>query len=68
MPHPLNVPSGRVTASIGGAVCRPGSDRFAGPASLIDSADRALYAAKDAGRDRLIMAGEVVRFPTAVSA
>ncbi|GLH80251.1 diguanylate cyclase [Bradyrhizobium sp. SSBR45G] len=57
-------PPGIVTASIGGAVCRPGFERSAGPASLIESADRALYAAKDGGRDRLVMAGEVVDLPS----
>lgn len=60
MPHALNPPSGLVTASIGGAVCRPGTERSAGHVALVDAADRALYAAKDAGRDRLIMAGETV--------
>jgi diguanylate cyclase (GGDEF)-like protein/PAS domain S-box-containing protein len=60
IPHVLNKPSGQVTASIGGAICRPGLERTAGPASLVDAADRALYSAKDGGRDRLVMAAEVV--------
>jgi diguanylate cyclase (GGDEF)-like protein/PAS domain S-box-containing protein len=57
-PHASNPPSGLVTASIGGAVCRPGTERSAGHVALVDAADQALYAAKDAGRDRLIMAEE----------
>ncbi|CCD92630.1 conserved hypothetical protein [Bradyrhizobium sp. ORS 375] len=57
-------PPGIVTASIGGAVCRPGLERSAGPASLIEAADHALYVAKDGGRDRVIMAGEVVELPS----
>jgi diguanylate cyclase (GGDEF)-like protein/PAS domain S-box-containing protein len=60
IPHESNLPSGRVTASIGGAVCWPGLERSAGPASLVEAADRALYAAKDGGRNRLVMGGEVV--------
>ena len=54
--HKLNFPSRIVTASIGGAVCRPGVERSAGHASLVEAADHALYAAKDSGRDRLEMA------------
>jgi diguanylate cyclase (GGDEF)-like protein/PAS domain S-box-containing protein len=58
--HASNPPSGLVTASIGGAVCRPGFERSADPALLVDAADRALYLAKDGGRDRLVMPGEVL--------
>jgi len=68
MPHVLNRPSGLVTASLGGAVCRPGTERSAGPVSLVETADRALYAAKDAGRDRLVMAAQTVRLLPVASA
>jgi diguanylate cyclase (GGDEF)-like protein/PAS domain S-box-containing protein len=54
--HKLNFPSRIVTASIGGAVCRPGVERSAGHASLVEAADQALYAAKDHGRDQVMMA------------
>jgi diguanylate cyclase (GGDEF)-like protein/PAS domain S-box-containing protein len=67
IPHAQN-PSGRVTVSLGGAVCRPGTERSAGHAALIEAADRALYAAKERGRDRLVMSGEVVKLLQAASA
>ncbi|BAL78798.1 sensor domain-containing diguanylate cyclase [Bradyrhizobium cosmicum] len=59
--HSTNRPSGCVTASFGGAACRPALERTAGVGTLVEAADQALYAAKDAGRDRLMMAGEVAR-------
>jgi diguanylate cyclase (GGDEF)-like protein/PAS domain S-box-containing protein len=61
IPHKLNFPSRLVTASIGGAVCRPGAERSAGHASLVEAADHALYGAKDGGRDQLVMAKAFVR-------
>ena len=67
IPHEKNQPTGRVSTSLGGAVCRPGLERSAGPASLVEAADRALYAAKDAGRDRLIMADQLVTLRPAVN-
>jgi diguanylate cyclase (GGDEF)-like protein len=68
IPHPLNLPSGRVTVSLGGAICRPGNDRSTGRTALVEAADRALYAAKDGGRDRLVMSGEIVTLVAAASA
>ena len=61
IPHRLNFPSRQVTASIGGAVCRPGVERSAGHASLVEAADHALYDAKDGGRDQLVMAKPAAR-------
>ncbi len=57
--HAGNLPSGLVTVSVGGAVCWPWLERSADPASLVEAADRALYAAKDGGRDRLVMSAPV---------
>ena len=69
IPHALNPPFNMVTASLGGAVCRPGTERSASPTELIEAADRALYVAKDQGRDRLAMSAPVLTlFPAASGA
>jgi diguanylate cyclase (GGDEF)-like protein/PAS domain S-box-containing protein len=65
--HSTNRASGCVTASLGGAACRPALERTAGVGTLVEAADQALYAAKDAGRDRLMMSVEVANLlPKAV--
>jgi len=67
MLHALNLPSKIVTVSLGGATNMP-SERAMDCGSLVAAADRALYAAKDSGRDRLVMSGQVVAWPGARSA
>jgi len=57
MPN-LGSPHGLVTVSIGAATMYPGPAPLA--ASLVAHADRALYAAKDAGRDCVVAAGDGV--------
>jgi len=54
LPHDLNMPSGRVTISIGVASAVP--DGVAQAEHLVRAADMALYEAKMEGRDRTILA------------
>ena len=57
LPHPA-FPGRHVTVSVGAAWC--GGDSPCGtPDDLLHEADRALYAAKKAGRDRCVVASEV---------
>jgi diguanylate cyclase (GGDEF)-like protein len=60
--HALNDPSKLVTVSLGGATIRPGAVQGSvESSSLVEAADRALYAAKSSGRDRLIMSAQVMK-------
>jgi diguanylate cyclase (GGDEF)-like protein/PAS domain S-box-containing protein len=65
--HASNVPSGIVTVSIGAVACRPAIERLSDPAVMVEAADRALYTAKQTGRDRLVMSGETVTYLSAAS-
>ncbi|MFB6414719.1 MULTISPECIES: sensor domain-containing diguanylate cyclase [Bradyrhizobium] len=62
MLHGQNPPSRLVTASLGGASAVP-SETAMDCSTLVAAADRALYAAKDGGRDRLVMSGQVIPWP-----
>jgi len=62
MLHAQNPPSRLVTASIGAATSLP-SQTALDCNTLVAGADRALYAAKDSGRDRMVMSGQVVPWP-----
>jgi diguanylate cyclase (GGDEF)-like protein/PAS domain S-box-containing protein len=68
IPHASNPPSELVTASFGGASAWPNSGVITDRASLVEAADRALYSAKNIGRDCLVMSGQVIKWPHAKSA
>jgi two-component system chemotaxis family response regulator WspR len=52
LPHPGSSVTSHVTVSIGVATRVPGREEFS--STLVDGADRALYLAKQAGRDRVV--------------
>ena len=64
VPHALNPPSNQVTVSLGGATDLPAGGT-AECTSLVEAADLALYAAKDGGRNRLVMSAQVIAWPDA---
>lgn len=68
LPDASNAPARYVTVSLGGATGWPSAESPADHTSLVAAADRALYAAKHSGRDRLVMSGQVITWPNAESA
>jgi diguanylate cyclase (GGDEF)-like protein/PAS domain S-box-containing protein len=58
--HAMNPPTRRVTVSLGGATIWPNAELATETSSLLSAADRALYAAKHAGRDQLIMSDGIL--------
>lgn len=58
LPHPASGIATTVTISLGVATCRPGAGLL--PEFLIASADKALYAAKNQGRNRVCLAEDVL--------
>ena len=68
LPHAHNPISRIVTVSLGGATGWPNKDGPVDPMSLVAAADRALYAAKHEGRDRLVLAGQVIAWQGSESA
>lgn len=65
--HALNPPSRLITLSLGGATLLSASDKLH-CTSLIEAADKALYAAKESGPDRLVMSGQVIAWPGSIRA
>jgi len=54
--------------SLGAATIRPNAEGLTGSSLLVEAANRALFVAKESGRDRLIMADEAtVQFAAEVA-